>query len=188
MPLTQHAQTELELAGYFSNEGMYGDLIGKAVMELIEVFANQGHSGMSAGLVAGLFNKLANYEPLQEITGRDEEWAEAFNDEEGQPVYQNKRCSALFKYTNGRASYGQAIVKRCPDGSCWSGPLYLTREDAINNINKIQVEVKEYPFVPKTFYVDVIEEEVKKDDWIMWVKDPSQLDEVFEYYKKISLT
>jgi hypothetical protein len=184
MPLTQHAQTELELAGYFSNEGMYGDLIGKAVMELIEVFANQGHSGMSAGLVAGLFNKLANYEPLQEITGRDEEWAEAFNDSDGQPVYQNKRCSAMFKHVDGRVTYNDSIIKRTQTGTCWNGPLYLTREDAINNINKIQVEVKEYPFTPKTFYVDVLEEEIEKDDWIMWVKDPSQLDEVFEYYKK----
>jgi len=184
MSLTQHAQTELELAGYFSNEGMYGDLIGKAVMELIEVFANQGHSGMSAGVVSGLFNKLANYEPLQGITGRDEEWGEVFNDAKGQPVYQNKRCSTMFKYSDGRVSYNSSIIKRCPNGTTWSGPLYLTREDAINNVNKIEVEVRGFPFTPKTFYIDVLEEEIEKDDWIMWVKNPSQLYEVFEYYKK----
>jgi hypothetical protein len=46
------------------------------------------------------------------------------------------------------------------------------------------LEIKGFPFTPKTFYIDVLEEEIKKDDWIMWVKDPKQLDEVWEYYKK----
>jgi hypothetical protein len=32
--------------------------------------------------------------------------------------------------------------------------------------------------------LEVLEEEIEKDDWIMWCKDPSQLDEVWEYYKK----
>jgi hypothetical protein len=45
-------------------------------------------------------------------------------------------------------------------------------------------EIKGFPFVPKTFYIDVIEEEVEKDDWVMYCKDKSQLDEVWEYYKK----
>jgi hypothetical protein len=184
MALTQHAQLELELAGFFNDDGMYGDLIGKAVMELIEVFANQGHSGMSAGIVSSLFNKLANYEPLQEITGKDGEWAEVFNDSDGQPVYQNKRCSAMFKHSDGRVTYNDAIIKRCLNGTTWNGPLYLTREDAIKNVNQIKVEVKEFPFTPKTFYIDVLEEEIEKHDWIMWVAYPPQLDEAFEYYKK----
>jgi hypothetical protein len=45
-------------------------------------------------------------------------------------------------------------------------------------------EIKGFPFTPKTFYIDVLEEEIEKDDWIMWCKDPSQLNEVWEYYKK----
>jgi hypothetical protein len=185
MSLVQHAQTELKLSGFFDEDSDYGGMVGDAVMELIEVFAKQEHSGMSAGIVASLFNKLANYEPLQGITGRDEEWVEAFNDKNGQPVYQNKRCSAVFKHSDGRATYNDALVKRGQNGACWTGgPLYLTREDAINDINKIQVEVKKFPFTPKTFYVDVLEEEIAKDDWIMWIKDPSQLDEVLQYYKK----
>lgn len=185
MSLVQHAQTELELAGYFDEDSDYGGMIGKAVMELMEVFAKQGHSGMSAGIVSGLFHKLAKHDILQGVTGRDEEWVEAYNDKDGQPVYQNKRCSAVFKHSDGRATYNDALVKRGLNGACWTGgPLYLTREDAINGVNKIQVEIKEFPFAPRTYYVDVIEEEIAKDDWIMWVKDPSQLDKVFEYYKK----
>jgi len=58
--LKQHAQLELERIGAFSEEGdFYGGMTGKAVMELIEVFSEQGHSGMSASVVVQLFTKLA---------------------------------------------------------------------------------------------------------------------------------
>jgi hypothetical protein len=42
--------------------------------------------------------------------------------------------------------------------------------------------IKSFPFTPKTFYLNVIEKEVAKDDWEMWLADPKQLEEVAEYY------
>jgi len=42
--LVEHAKFELELAGYLDTEkDFYGGLTGKAVLELIECFSNQGH-------------------------------------------------------------------------------------------------------------------------------------------------
>ncbi len=183
MSLKEHAKLELEMAGYLDKDSDYEGMIGDAVMELMEVFSKQGHSGASAPIVARLFNKLANYEPLQPITGKDEEWGEP--DDWGQgPIWQNKRMGSIFKHEDGTVTYNSAIIKRCPNGFTWSGPLYLTREDAINSDNKFRVKLKGFPFTPKTFYIDVIEEEIEKDDWIMWVKDPKQLDEVLEYYDR----
>lgn len=185
MGLVDHAQVELQMMGLFDKEGdFYEGMTGKAVMELIETFAKQGHSGMSAGIVADLFHKLANYKPLQPITGKDEEWNER-NYGDG-PYWQNKRESGLFKEADGRVTYNGALRKVTPNGITWSGPIYMTKEDAINNVNRFNssLEIKGFPFTPKTFYIDVLEEEVAPDDWIMWVKDPSQLDEVWEYYKK----
>ena len=184
MSLKQHAQTELEMIGAFSEEGdFYGGMTGKAVMELIEVFSDQGHSGMSASVVLDLFSKLAKYEQLGPLTGKDEEWNELnYSDN---IKYQNKRNPAGFKQSGGTVTYNRAIVKRCENGSCWTGPLYPTREDAINDTNVIRVAAKGFPFTPKTFYIDVLEEEIEKDNWIMWAKDPKQLEEVFEYYKKV---
>ena len=185
MSTTSHAKFELELAGFFGEDSDYGGAIGEAVMELMEVFEKQGHSGGSAPIVASLFHKLANYKPLGPITGKDEEWGDV-SDLAGKPWYQNKRESGLFKDKDGRVAYNSAIIKRCPDGTTWSGPIYMNREDAINDTNQFHssLEIKGFPFTPKTFYIDVLEEEIKKDDWIMWVKDPKQLDEVWEYYKK----
>lgn len=181
MALIEHAKSELELAGLFSDTGdFYGGMTGNAVMELIEVFAKQGHSGMSAAGVIHLFSKLANFEPISPVQGTDDEWVNTFDD-----MLQNKRYSAVFKHSDGTCTYNDAVVKRCPNGTTWTGPLYLTREDAINNINQIKVKIKGFPFTPKTFYIDVIEEEIEKGNWIMWVKDPNQLEELFNYYDKI---
>jgi hypothetical protein len=180
MSLIEHAKSELELAGLFSKEGdFYEGMTGNAVMELIEVFSKQGHSGMSAAGVIHIFSKLAKFEPLSPVQGTDDEWVNVSNG-----VLQNRRYSAVFKDPDGSCTYNTAIVKRCPNGTTWTGPLYLTREDAINNTNQIKVRIKGFPFTPKTFYIDVIEEEIEKDDWIMWVKDPTQLEEVFDYYER----
>jgi hypothetical protein len=179
--LKQHAEIELKLAGLFDEDSDYGGELAKATIELIEVFSKQGHSGSSASMVSNLFNKLSRFETLQGLTGKDEEWGEPFSDDD---MVQNKRDSAVFKHSDGTCTYNDAFIKRCPNGSCWSGALYPTREDALNNTNRIKVKIKSFPFTPKKFYIDVIEEEVKKDDWIMWVKDESQLKELFEYYER----
>ena len=180
--LREHAEMELQMAGFLSKESDYNGMIGEAVLELIDTFSKQGHSGTSAGIAISLFEKLAQYEPLGALTGEDEEWGEAHRD----GIFQNRRDSGVFKYPDGRCSYVRDVVKRCPNGSTWTGPLYLTREDAINNVNLIKFEIKGFPFTPKTFFIDVLEEEIAKDDWIMWVKDPKQLDDIREYYNQIS--
>lgn len=177
--LRQHAELELKASGFLSKDSDYNGMIGEAVLELIDIFAKQGHSGTSASITSALFNKLSKYEPLGPLTGADEEWSEASSG-----LWQNKRCSGVFKHEGGRCTYVEDVIKRTQNGTTWHGPLYLTREDAINGTNLIDFEIKEFPFTPKTFYIDVIEEETEKDWWIMWVKDPKQLDEVREYYNQ----
>ena len=191
MSLIDHAKTELQMAGLFDKEGdFYEGMTGKAVMELIEVFSKQGHSGMSAPIVADIFKKLANYEPLGPITGKDEEWSDVRDYGKGEPWYQNKRYSAIFKDgKDGRAYSIDAIVKRDQNGTCWSGFAWLSEEDYKTGDRSKMVGkkgyIKSFPFTPKTFYIDVKDVEVAKDDWESFVVDPSQLDEIKEYYDLI---
>ena len=72
--MLEEARLELQLAGWFDEDSDYGGEVGHAVMELMELFSKQGHSGYSAPLVAGLFKKLVDNQPLTGITGKDEEW------------------------------------------------------------------------------------------------------------------
>jgi hypothetical protein len=188
MGLIDHAKTELEIAGLFDKDSVYDGALGESVMELIQVFSKQGHSGMSAPLVANLFHKLATYQPLGPITGKDEEWGDVRDLGDGKPWYQNKRCSALFKDDKeGQPYYIDAIVKRDQRGITWSGRAWLNEQDWLDGDRTKMIDkrgyIKSFPFTPKTFYIDVKDVEVAKDDWESFIVDPSQLDEVREYYE-----
>lgn len=64
MSLLDHANKELQRVGLFDEDADYDGMLGDAVMELITVFANQGHSGMSAEMTIQLFEKLARFSDL----------------------------------------------------------------------------------------------------------------------------
>jgi hypothetical protein len=137
--LVKYAKRELERIGAFSKErDFYEGMTGKAVMELIEVFAKQRHSGMSAYLVLQIFEKVANFEPLQPLTGEDSEWNKPGL---GGDELQNNRCSHVFKRMDGTAydSKGRVFVE--PDGSAY------TSRNSLVDIT--------FPYTPKTEHVHV---------------------------------
>mgnify|MGYP001567928967 FL=1 len=102
----EFAKQELGLAGLFSKDSDYEGMIGEDVLELMKVFAKQGHSGFSAKLTAQIFGKLTRYEPLTPLRGSDDEWTEV------RPgVFQNNRCPRVFK-ENGQAYDTQGRVFR----------------------------------------------------------------------------
>lgn len=140
--LKEHALREFKAIGYKSIEEEEGPnkWIQQNILELLEVFSNQGHSGFSAPYCIGLFNKLASFEPLCPLTGEPEEWNDTSH-MSSRPVWQNKRCSHVFKDADGQAYDIQGKVFREPDGSC-----YTSKE------SRVYVE---FPYTPKTEYIDV---------------------------------
>lgn len=63
-PLRRHAEKELRLAGLFDKDSDYGGLVGPAVMKMVDQFADEGHTGNSAGLCIDLFKQVASYKLL----------------------------------------------------------------------------------------------------------------------------
>lgn len=100
MSLIEHANRELTLAGLFDEDSDYDGMLGKSALELIEVFAKQGHSGYSAMLTRDLFSKLSNFENLTEITNDPEEWNDV-SEISGRPMWQNRRNFGLFSEDGG---------------------------------------------------------------------------------------
>ena len=102
--LTEHARYELNRAGLFDADADYGGAHAKAVMELIETFSAQGHSGMSAALTLKLFYELAQFHPLGPITSGPDEWVDisGISDE---PLWQNKRRGSSFSRDGGKTWY-----------------------------------------------------------------------------------
>lgn len=169
-----------------------------ALKQICEVFSTQGHSGGSApfyaSAVSHAIKKVLMFEPLSPLTGEDSEWNKV-EDFGLPPKYQNNRLSSVFKDTkDGKAHYLRAIVWQGEeDHDTFTGKMFGI-PSALN--------IKEFPFTPKTFYIDV-----KKDyEWEKYpenevydiigennkyayvLKDPKQLEEVWEYYDKPEVT
>jgi hypothetical protein len=168
MSLIKYAEEEIKAAGLNDPDSDYNGDIGKAVLELIQVFSNQGHSGMSASIVRNVFNKLVKYEPLIPITGNTEEWMEV-----SEGLFQNKRLGGLFK-ENGRVYYLDAIIFVDENGSRFSGISYTKKKK--KQITSRQL-VKTFPFIPQTFEIEVFD---KNDE--RYIKNKKELKKVFKYY------
>ena len=143
--LIEHAKREFRVMGYIpldkEQEEDPNKWIQENVLQLIEVFSEQGHSGSSAPYCIEFFRKLALFKPLCPLTGEDSEWNEVSNN-----IYQNNRCSHVFKDGKDGTAYDiDGRVFREPDGCCY------TNFDS-------RVFIK-FPYTPKREYVDVDKEE-----------------------------
>ena len=100
--LYRHAESELRREGLLGDteDFLYGDMLGQAVLDLIELFADQGHSGMSAGYTLHIFERLANFQSLSPLSSDPEEWNEV-----GDGVWQNNRFFACFSEDGGKTYY-----------------------------------------------------------------------------------
>jgi hypothetical protein len=137
----KHARRELALLGYKPIEELEEDdpnrWVQQNILDLLEVFSKQGHSGSSAPYVIGMFFKLASHEPITPLTGEDSEWEKV-----DFQTFQNVRCSRVFKNINTGAVYDiQGRVFEEPDGSRFA-----------NNNSIVDIT---FPYTPNTIVVKV---------------------------------
>ena len=144
---------EFRAAGWVDDKGEYCDemqgMICDHVLKLLDVFADEGHSGSSAPYAVNLFKTLAMFEPIVPLTGEDWEWT--LLDYGVDPKWQNKRCSRVFKDADGRAYDIDGIV------------FYDWFEDENHERHKSHFTSKEsrvyvtFPYTPKTEYREWVE-------------------------------
>jgi len=172
--LIEHAKYELEKTGLFDKDSDYEGMIGESVMELIEKFSEQGHSGMSASIVASIFGELVMYKPLGGINGTPDEWSEV-----AENLLQNKRLGSVFKDSmNGKPYFLDAIIwVDKATGSGWNGTAELKSNDGLFQIITSRQFIKSFPFKPKSFYVEV------DGNSRITEKGKIELSKVWEYYE-----
>ena len=136
--------------------------IQEQVLQLLEIFAAQGHSGSSAPFAISYFSRLAKGQPLSPLSGRDEEWTEV-----SEGLWQNKRCSSVFKTKNG-VSYTVdgyvfwhwAQTDLDPDEPGYPGVTQYKATFTSGYSKKLV----EFPFTPaEPEYVEVTSHEVDND-------------------------
>lgn len=149
--LHSHAMLEFKAAGWLDEDGRFKDDMQEAicthVLKLLDVFADEGHSGSSAPYAVNVFKKLAMYEPLVPLTGEDWEWHEA-----SEGVFQNKRCSRVFKQGdrfNGQAYDidGRVFYEWYTDKETGEKyKSYYTSRDSLVPVT--------FPYTPSTEYIE----------------------------------
>lgn len=112
MSLVDHAKFELRKQLALPDTDI-DRWMADGVVELVEVFSRQGHSGFSATYCIEMFRTLASWEPWGPLTGEHDEWVEVVDG-----VYQNRRCSHVFK-ENGEAYDSCGRIFEDSDGSRW---------------------------------------------------------------------
>jgi hypothetical protein len=174
----------------------------KEILALCEAFGKSGQSGGSAPYTATAISKavknLMLQQPIADVIGIEKEWVNITEMNGGETMWQNSRCSGLFKYPNGDCSYVYAIVwKGKEEWDTFTGRVYVDDKD-FELIGSSQI-VK-FPFKPKTFYIDVVRVPISKEEaesrnlhyiedgfgdcYYTILKDPKQLEKVFDYYIK----
>jgi hypothetical protein len=146
------AEQELRYAGYDINDPEDGPnrWLAEGTLELLKVFAEQGHSGSSAPYAVALFEKLAMWKPIAPLTGEDDEWNEV-----GEGTWQNRRNSAVFKKEDGQAYWMDGRVfwewfssPDIDDGKPYKSH-YTSRDSRVNiTFPWTQPDKPEYVFVP----------------------------------------
>lgn len=93
-------------------------MMNKNILDILEVFCDQGHSGFSASYLINALTRLMDWKPLSPLTGADDEWNTCYGDKETE---QNSRCSAVFrkKGDNSTAYYIHGKVFSDDGGITW---------------------------------------------------------------------
>ena len=152
-----HALAEFKAAGWLDDSGKYNNEMQEAictnVLKMLDIFADEGHSGSSASYTINLFKKIASFEPLGPLTGADDEWHEV-----GDGVFQNKRMCSVFKRADrfdGQAYWLDSKVfwEWCSSPDIDDSKLfksYFTNSDSCVPIEFpwVKPEKSEYVFTP----------------------------------------
>ena len=96
MSIIEQAKDELKRANF-------GDEDSKVMIEILGMFFGQWDSSGAVHAVAPVLQRLIAGRPITPLTGDPEEWVEVMDG-----VYQNKRCSTVFKdsrFHEGKFAY-----------------------------------------------------------------------------------
>ena len=116
----ERIEYELKLAGYKlepidendSSDEKYVQRIGNCVYEICKLFAEQGHSGLSANITLQLLDELlVKGNTLSSLTNNPDEWIDV-TEMSGYKLHQSKRKFSCFSDDNLNTYYDTNDEKR----------------------------------------------------------------------------
>lgn len=116
MTLLEHAKSELALINTDGDDMQ--NMMDKCVLEIVEKFSEQGHSGASAPYAISILTRLLDWKPITPIIGTDDEWND-ISEMMGRECYQNKRYGSILKDSDGRSYWLEGKVFSDDGGESW---------------------------------------------------------------------
>ena len=114
--LVQHAWREMQIVGGLDDE--WQCQIVDNILELVDRFSEQGHSGTTASYVLKAVTKLMDFRPVAPLTGEDSEWNHVGMGEH--ECWQNNRFPEVFKDSkDGPAYWSQGKIFSDDGGKSW---------------------------------------------------------------------
>lgn len=89
MSVMEAAREELERSGF-------GEDDSRVMLEILGKFFEQWDSGGAVYFAAIVLRRLLGGQPLTPLTGDEREWNEV-GEQNGRKLYQNRRCSTVFR-------------------------------------------------------------------------------------------
>jgi hypothetical protein len=143
MAVIDHSKRELEILGFGEDSPDENRAeIGRSIIKIIESALDDGYLSRIDLIedLSGIIKKLINQKPLSPLTGKDDEWNLA---SEKECLYQNKRCSHVFKDRDGAYNINGKIFRTksgttysCKDSSVWIEFPYTVPEPIIIDVDK----------------------------------------------------
>lgn len=143
MGVIDHAKRELEILGYGKDSPDANRVkIGDSIINIIESVLNDGYLSR-IDLIEDLSDtvrKLIIQKPLSHLTGKDNEWILV---SEKECLYQNKRCTHIFKDRDGAYNINGKIFRTksgttysCKDSLVWIEFPYEVPEPIIIDVDE----------------------------------------------------
>ena len=111
MTLVDFAKSELDRI-VKDEDGMQA-WMNKQIIEIVETFAKQDHSGFSASYALEILKRVLAYKPITPLTGEDDEWGTGASED------QNRRCPSVFRKPDGKAYDIDAVIVSDNGGITW---------------------------------------------------------------------
>ncbi len=105
---------EMELARIPQDEDGMQALINRDILDIVKKFSEQGHSGFSDSYALTMLERLLRFKPISPLTGEEDEWNDL-----GHGLMQNKRCSSVFKNSDGTVYDIDAVIVSDNGGITW---------------------------------------------------------------------
>lgn len=200
--LQEHFQRELDIMrkSVDKDDPLIIEPFVNDIKNILDTFTNESYTGATAPLASVILTQtikaILGYQVLSPLTGEDWEWTD-ISELHGSPLWQNVRDSGVFKDEEGNCTYSTSIV--------WVANESWDRFTGTLNGYSSSNYIKEFPFMPKTFFVEVSREPYDKDnpehqeldvvdtgnainrtegEFVYKIKDSAQLEEVFNYYNR----